>query len=105
MQKVVAILRSFLRFLAILGNAPTGLSRLAPFSEYRRWCAVQPSAPTKLATSLRAFFTQHLPLTRGLSPRTVQSYRDTFVLLLRFLAAHQSCAVVHLELQHLSAEN
>lgn len=44
-------------------------------------------SPTKFATALRAIFAQHLPLTRGLSPRTVLSYRDSFVLLLRFLAA------------------
>ena len=57
--------------------------------------------PTKFATALRAFFAQHLPLTRGLSPRTVLSYRDTFVLLLRFLAVRHGCGVVDLELQHL----
>ena len=52
--------------------------------------------PTKFAIALRAFFAQHLPLTRGLSPRTVLSYRDTFVLLLRFLAARHGCGVVDL---------
>ena len=64
-----------------------------------------PSCPTKFATALRAFFAQHLPLTRGLSPRTVSSYRDTFVLLLRFLAARNGCGVVDLELQHLRADD
>jgi len=64
-----------------------------------------PSSPTKFATTLRAFFAQHLPLTRGLSPRTVLSYRDTFVLLLRFLAAHYGCGVVDLQLRHLRAED
>ncbi len=64
-----------------------------------------PSSPTKFATALRAFFAQHLPLTRGLSPRTVSSYRDTFVLLLRFLAARHGCGVANLELQHLRAED
>jgi len=63
------------------------------------------SSPTKFATALRAFFGQHLPLTRGLSPRTVLSYRDTFVLLLRFLAERHSCAVVNLDLEHLRAED
>ena len=62
-------------------------------------------SPTKFATALRAFFAQHLPLTRGLSPRTVLSYRDSFVLLLRFLAARHGCGVVDLELQHLRAED
>jgi len=48
---------------------------------------MRPSAASTFAAALRAFFSQHLPLTRGLSPRTVTSYRDTFVLLLRFLSA------------------
>jgi integrase/recombinase XerD len=54
---------------------------------------------------LRAFFAQHLPLTRGLSPRTVLNYRDTFVLLLRFLATRHDCGVVDLELQHLRTDD
>lgn len=62
-------------------------------------------SPTQLAVTLRAFFAQHLPQTRGLSPRTLLSYRDTFVLLLRFLADRHGCAVVDLELQHLRAED
>jgi site-specific recombinase XerD len=65
---------------------------------------VKPST-TALATSLRAFFVQHLPLTRGLSPRTVTSYRDTFVLLLRFLAARHARDVVALGLEHMHADD
>lgn len=61
--------------------------------------------PTTLASALRAFFSQHLPLTRGLSPRTLLSYRDAFVLLLRFLAARHACQVVDLDLVHLSPED
>lgn len=64
-----------------------------------------PSFPTKFASSVRAFFAQHLPLTRGLSPQTVRSYRDTFVLLLRFLSAHHGCEVVDLELEHLTPDD
>jgi integrase/recombinase XerD len=64
-----------------------------------------PCFPTKLARALRAFFAQHLPFTRGLSPRTVLSYRDTFVLLLRFLAMRHDCGVVDLELQHLRTDD
>jgi len=60
---------------------------------------------TSFATALRAFFSQHLPLTRGLSPRTVTSYRDTFVLLLRFLAERYHCYVVALDLDQLDAED
>ncbi len=62
-------------------------------------------SPTKLATALRAFFSQHLLLTRGLSPRTLLSYRDTFILLLRFLAQRHNCAVVKLDVEHLRAED
>jgi integrase/recombinase XerD len=62
-------------------------------------------SPTCFATALRVFFSQHLPLTRGLSPRTVASYRDTFVLLLRFLAERHHCHVVRLDLDQLAAED
>jgi integrase/recombinase XerD len=61
--------------------------------------------PTALAIALRAFFLEHLPLVRGLSPNTVLSYRDAFVLLLRFLAVHHGCRIVDLDLNHLSPED
>jgi len=77
---------------------------LTPSALGRR-SAMTPSSPTKFATALRAFFSQHLPLTRGLSPRTISSYRDTFVLLLRFLATRHVCGVIDLELPHLRAED
>jgi integrase/recombinase XerD len=64
-----------------------------------------PRAPTAFAAALRAFFAQHLPLTRGLSPRTVLGYRDTFVLLLRYLATRHHCDVVDLTLGHLSTDD
>src|SRR5207237_7718438 len=70
----------------------------------RRWSMKRP-VPTMFAAALRAFFSQHLPLTRGLSPRTLLSYRDTFVLLLRFLSARHHCGVVDLGLDHMSAED
>jgi len=59
---------------------------------------VKTSPPTILASALRAFFSQHLPLTRGLSPKTILSYRDAFVLLLRFLAIRHTCEVVDLDI-------
>lgn len=58
--------------------------------------------PTTLARALRAFFSEHMPLTRGLSPHTVHSYRDAFTLLLRFLEARHGCPVVDLDLVHLT---
>ena len=62
------------------------------------------SPPTILASTLRAFFGQHLPLTRGLSPKTLLSYRDAFVLLLRFLATRHACKVVDLDIMQQSPE-
>lgn len=57
--------------------------------------------PTLLARSLRDFFAEHMPLTRGLSPHTVRSYRDAFALLLRFLASTSKREVVDLEIDDL----
>jgi integrase/recombinase XerD len=66
---------------------------------------VKTSPPTILASALRAFFSQHLPLTRGLSPKTLLSYREAFVLLLRFLATRHACQVVDLDVGHLGPED
>jgi site-specific recombinase XerD len=60
--------------------------------------------PTALAVALRTFFSEHLPLSKGLSPNTVKSYRDAFVLLLRFLAEHHDCEVVDLDVSHLGPD-
>lgn len=57
--------------------------------------------PNHLARSLRDFFADHLPRLRGVSPHTVRSYRDTFTLLLRFVAAHHRRAVADLDLEHI----
>lgn len=57
--------------------------------------------PNSLARALRRFFVEHMPLSRGLSPHTVRSYRDAFALLLRFLATRQSRDVVDLDLHDL----
>lgn len=63
------------------------------------------TAATIFASAIRTFFCQHLPLTRGLSPKTTQSYRDSFILLLRFLATHHQCEVVNLEVSHLGPDD
>lgn len=60
--------------------------------------------PTTLARDLRAFFSEHMPLTRGLSPNTIQSYRDTLMLFLRFLQARHECSVIELDFDHLTPE-
>lgn len=59
------------------------------------------SSTTQFAGTLRSFFSEYLPLTRGLSPETVRSYRDAFILLLRYLAKRHSCPVVDLDFVHL----
>ncbi|HME73075.1 MAG TPA: site-specific integrase [Myxococcota bacterium] len=55
--------------------------------------------PNTLARGLRDFFADHLPRLRGLSPHTVQSYRDSLKLLLCFVASRRNQAVTDLDLQ------
>src|SRR5215475_5642377 len=50
-----------------------------------------------LARALRGFFSDYLPGVRGVSPYTVLSYRDAFVLLLRFLALRHRRGVIGLD--------
>lgn len=57
--------------------------------------------PNSLARSLRTFFSTHLPDLRGFSPHTVQSYRDSFVLLLRFVSQYHGRAAVELDFDQL----
>ncbi len=61
--------------------------------------------PTRLARGLRTFFCDYLPGTRGMSPQTVRSYRDAWVLLLRFLAATGRSDPVKLEFDHLQPDD
>lgn len=60
------------------------------------------SRPTSLAHALRAFFADHLPAVRGVSPHTICSYRDAFALLLRFLAERHRRPVVKLDFEDVS---
>lgn len=60
--------------------------------------------PNVLARALRDFFADHLPRVRGTSPHTVQSYRDSLVLLLRFVAARASRSVAQLDLEDLGPQ-
>ncbi len=62
------------------------------------------SSPNALARAVRAFFGEYLSELRGLSRHTVLSYRDTFTLLLRFLAQSRHCDVVTLDLEAISPE-
>ncbi len=53
--------------------------------------------PNLLALLLQDFFVRHLPDLRGMSPHTIQSYRDSVVLLLRFLSSHKNRPVSSLD--------
>jgi site-specific recombinase XerD len=61
--------------------------------------------PNVLARALRGFFADYLPRVRGMSPHTVRSYRDAFVLLLRFLSERRGRAVVKLDVQDLTPDD
>lgn len=61
--------------------------------------------PNALARALQAFFTDYLPRLRGLSPHTLNSYRDTLVLLLRFLAASKGIEPTRLDLGDVQPED
>src|SRR3954454_12780868 len=55
----------------------------------------------RLGAALRDYFTDHLPRLRGTSPHTIHSYRDSIVLLLRFLARQRNKPVTGLDLTDL----
>ncbi len=61
--------------------------------------------PNALARTLRQFFADHLPSVRGVSRHTIHSYRDTLLLLLRFLAAARGRSVAELDLTEIEAED
>ena len=62
------------------------------------------AGPNDLARALRAFFADHLPRVRGTSPHTIQSYRDSLVLLLRFVATETQRSVLQLDLDDLGPQ-
>ena len=62
------------------------------------------AVPNDLARALRAFFADHLPRVRGTSPHTIQSYRDSLVLLLRFVATQTQRSVHLLDMDDLGPQ-
>ena len=60
--------------------------------------------PNVLARALRDYFGDHLLRVRGMSPNTVHSYRDSFTLLLRFVAANTQRPVIVLDVDDLDAD-
>ena len=63
-----------------------------------------PGRPNDLARALRAFFADHLPRVRGASAHTIQSYRDSLVLLLRFVSIQTKRFVTELDLDDLGPQ-
>jgi site-specific recombinase XerD len=62
----------------------------------------KPTSPT-FASLIQEFFTDYMVQQRALSPRTVSSYRDTFLLLLRYAEENLAKPVNSLKLTDLSA--
>lgn len=58
-----------------------------------------------LARSLQGFFSDYLPSLRGMSPHTIQSYRDALVLLLRYLKSHKQRDLTAMDLDDISVED
>jgi len=57
--------------------------------------------PNLLGAAIRDYFTDHLPRLRGTSPHTIPSYRDSLVLLLRFVSRLRSKPISELDLPDL----
>jgi site-specific recombinase XerD len=53
---------------------------------------------------VQAFFSEYLPMHRGLSPNTVKAYRDALKLFFAFTAAHNKHTSVHLVLEEVTAK-
>ena len=58
----------------------------------------------KLSHCIHQFFGSYLPRIKGVSPNTLQSYRDTFRLLLPFAARHYRIQIPSLRLEHICPE-
>jgi len=57
--------------------------------------------PNLLGAIVRDYFADHLPRVRGTSPHTIHGYRDSLVLLLRFLSARHKRPIAELDLKDL----
>jgi site-specific recombinase XerD len=57
--------------------------------------------PNLLGAAIRDYFTDHLPRLRGTSQHTIHSYRDSIVLLLRFISQQRNKPVTGLDLTDL----
>ena len=61
------------------------------------------NTPADLSPLLEAFFTQRLIAQRKVSPHTINSYRDTFSLQLKFAERRLRCPPSKLTLENLAA--
>lgn len=61
--------------------------------------------PNDLGTAIHHYFTDHLPHLRGTSPHTIHSYRDSIVLLLRFVSQQRKKPVTHLDVRDLGSSS
>lgn len=60
--------------------------------------------PTQLGHAVARFFQEYLPSLRGMSPHTLHSYRDSLVLLLRFVAHDAHHPMEELDIPDLAAD-
>ncbi len=60
--------------------------------------------PNALARALTDYFYNYLPCLRRMSQNTIHNYRDSFVLLLKFLAKQKKSSVVELDIEDINAE-
>jgi len=58
----------------------------------------------KLSTCLHQFFDQYLPRIKGASDETINSYRQSFTLFLKFAAACQKQTVKDIQVEHLTPD-
>src|ERR1700693_4965780 len=71
----------------------------------RRAVMKRRSYSDELGLALVRFFQNYLPTLRGMSRHTIHSYRDTLVLLLRFLSAKRHCGIERLDLAAITADS
>ena len=60
--------------------------------------------PTQLGRAVVRFFQEYLPTLRGMSRHTIQSYRDSMILFLRFAAKDSQRPIESLELADITAD-
>jgi site-specific recombinase XerD len=66
-----------------------------------RTVPMKPKLPNLLGAVVHDYFIDHLPRVRGTSPHTIHSYRDSIILLLRFLSVQHKRPVAALDLSDL----